>query len=126
MVKLNCETVGVAVTEGYNMPADTIFHAGVPRKALGHALRSCYEHALNEAEGFGLRSVAFTPLGRGEGYTFNRVEAAHIALSSTRDGLEKLGEDLPPSERIIHCLHEEDELQVYLRLAQHYFPLDHD
>merc|ERR1712048_966983 len=108
------------------MPTELIIHAGVPSRASGEVLRSCYKLALDEAERFGLRSVAFTSLGTGDGYPFNRVEAAHIALSSTREWLEMLGTSLPPSERIIHCLRDELDLQVYHRLAPHYFPVDHD
>jgi O-acetyl-ADP-ribose deacetylase (regulator of RNase III) len=119
-----CNAGQLVATPGFSLPAQSIFHVGIPRnqRHIG-VLRSCYDECLEDVGELGLRSIAFPSLGTSEGFHFPKLQAAHVALSTAREWLERRRS--PGFERLVFCLHDEEELQDYLWLARHYFPCTH-
>eukprot|EP00929_Paragymnodinium_shiwhaense_P034861 TRINITY_DN18917_c0_g1_i1.p1 TRINITY_DN18917_c0_g1~~TRINITY_DN18917_c0_g1_i1.p1 ORF type:complete len:422 (-),score=101.97 TRINITY_DN18917_c0_g1_i1:112-1377(-) len=118
-----CEAGQVVVTDGHNLLAQSLMHAIPPRNAMRgtELFRSCYTKAFELAEASRLRSIAFVELN----YCFDELQAAHIAFDTCREWLESLYKKnggLPPPERVVFCLSGEEEWQLFLRLAPHYFP----
>jgi O-acetyl-ADP-ribose deacetylase (regulator of RNase III) len=83
-----CATGDAKATPGFNLPARWIIHAVGPRwRGGGHGepeqLASCYRRALEVADEWGARSIAFPAISTGI-YGYPADEAAEIAVGTIR------------------------------------------
>jgi len=88
-----CDTGDAKVTSGYNLPARYVIHTvgpvwrgGVSDEA--NLLASCYRKCINIAAENNMQSLAFPAISTGA-YGFPPDQAARIAVSEIRQGLEK-------------------------------------
>jgi O-acetyl-ADP-ribose deacetylase (regulator of RNase III) len=92
-----CRTLGgcrpgeAKLTRGYRLPARFVIHAVGPvwrggKHGEAETLANCYRNSLQVAAGNGLRTVAFPAISCGA-YGYPVEEAAHVALSTTREFL---------------------------------------
>ncbi|XP_069677087.1 macro domain-containing protein CT2219-like isoform X3 [Periplaneta americana] len=118
---LNGCVVGDAkITGGYLLPAKHVIHTVGPQDGNGNHLESCYKTCLRLLTKHHLRSVAFPCISTGI-YGFPPEGAAHIALRTVREFLEKNPQSV---DRVIFCLFLPTDLNIYENLMQVYFPVE--
>ena len=87
--KLGCCPTGDAkITRGHRLPAKHVIHTVGPMNRSERLLRSCYENCFKIMVEEKLSSIAFCCISTGI-YGYPNEEAANVALSVTRDYLEK-------------------------------------
>jgi len=118
--KLNgCSTGESRVTPGFNLPAKYVIHAVGPQTEDYSVLEKAYQNALSSAVSNSLRTVAFPCISTGI-FGLPREQAAHTALRTTRHFLENNENKF---DRIIFVTYLEEDLRIYEKLMQRYFPL---
>ncbi len=117
-----CRSLGGAktgeakITRGYDLPARFVIHAVGPIwRGGGHGepllLASCYRRALELAEEYAIRTIAFPCISTGI-YGYPLREAATIAIRTAREFTAK-----PTNvEEVIFCCYSEKDLEVYVEL----------
>eukprot|EP01006_Ploeotia_vitrea_P027046 TRINITY_DN59926_c0_g1_i1.p1 TRINITY_DN59926_c0_g1~~TRINITY_DN59926_c0_g1_i1.p1 ORF type:complete len:287 (+),score=33.46 TRINITY_DN59926_c0_g1_i1:45-905(+) len=112
------------LSQGHKLPAKHILHTVGPiyskqkAKTCLQQLISCYTSCLDLAAENGLRSIAFCSIGTGV-FHYPRVEAAQVALATTREWLEKHPDVI---DRVLFVVFMDDAVEVYQQLLPHYFP----
>jgi O-acetyl-ADP-ribose deacetylase (regulator of RNase III) len=92
--KLNgCATGQAKITRGYDLSAKFIIHTVGPvwsggKRKEEELLASCYRNSLALAADNGIRTIAFPAISTGA-YRFPFEQAVHIAVSETKNFLEK-------------------------------------
>ncbi|OHE76744.1 MAG: O-acetyl-ADP-ribose deacetylase, partial [Verrucomicrobia bacterium GWF2_62_7] len=112
-----CETGGVKITSGHELPARYVIHAVGPVWRGGgngepELLASCYRNALQLALAKGLGSIAFPCISTGV-YGYPRKEAAAIAVKTARDFLAG-----GYAMDITFCCFSEADLEIYRELLE--------
>ncbi|KAJ2943154.1 hypothetical protein O0L34_g18863 [Tuta absoluta] len=115
-----CPTGDAKVTGGYDLPAKYVIHTVGPQDGDPQKLQSCYEKSLGHRQEYNLKSIAFPCISTGI-YGFPNRLAAHIALRTAREFLEK--EENNQIERIIFCTFMPIDIDIYETLMQMYFPV---
>ena len=90
-----CKTGDAKATPGFHLPAKWVFHAVGPVWQGGgqeedDLLASCYKRCLELAKAHHARSIAFPAISTGV-YHFPPKRAAHIAIDTVREFVEKSG-----------------------------------
>jgi len=111
-----CATGSAKITKGYNLPARFVIHTvGPVWKGGNHGeaerLASCYRWSLQLAVGNGLKTIAFPNISTGV-YHFPKEQAARIAL----DEVTRFVEQHPEIEKVIFCVFDEENYQIYHKL----------
>ncbi|HOI50270.1 MAG TPA: macro domain-containing protein, partial [Prolixibacteraceae bacterium] len=111
-----CATGSAKITKGYNLPARFVIHTvGPVWKGGNHGeaekLASCYRWSLQLAVGNGLKTIAFPNISTGV-YHFPKEQAARIAL----DEVTRFVEQHPEIEKVIFCVFDEENYQIYHHL----------
>ncbi|GIX68925.1 ADP-ribose glycohydrolase MACROD1 [Caerostris extrusa] len=114
-----CDTGDAKITGGYKLPAKYVIHTVGPVGEKPDLLKDCYYNSLNLAKENGLKSIAFPCISTGV-YRYPNESAAHVALKTTREFLEK---NESVMDRVIFCLFLPVDVQIYESLMQNYFPL---
>jgi len=113
------------VTLGFKLPARYILHSVSPADASDPAaLESCYNTILDCCLARGLRSVAMCCLATGIS-GFRHVDAAEIALRTTRQWLEGHQDPVTgklPLDRIVFTVFTDEDQHVYNGLLGIFFP----
>ncbi|GBO16289.1 O-acetyl-ADP-ribose deacetylase MACROD2, partial [Araneus ventricosus] len=82
-------------------------------------LRLCYLNSLDIAKRKGWKTIAFPCISTGN-YEHPKEKAAHIALEAVREFFKK---NSCVMDRVIFCLYEQADVEIYESLMQNYFPL---
>ncbi|KAF8763785.1 ADP-ribose glycohydrolase MACROD1-like protein [Argiope bruennichi] len=114
-----CPTGEAKITGGYKLPAKYVIHTVGPVGEKPELLRNCYLNSLNLAKENGVKSIAFPCISTGV-YGYPNENAAHVALKTVREFLEK---NESVMDRIIFCLFLPVDVGIYESLMQKYFPL---
>lgn len=91
-----CPTGQAKLTGGYDLPARHVIHTVGPiwhggAEGEAEALAACYRNSLYLAQQHGLKTLAFPAISCGV-YGYPLEQAAHIAVTTLRDGLAALPE----------------------------------
>ena len=79
--EIRCKTGECKVTQGYNLPANYVFHVVGPRDKNEDKLRACYENCLENIIIYQTRSIAFCCIATGYfGFKRDHKKAAEIAM----------------------------------------------
>ncbi|RIA85144.1 hypothetical protein C1645_741808 [Glomus cerebriforme] len=116
-----CDTGDAKITGGYDLPCKHVIHTVGPVGEKPHLLRSAYKRSLEVMTEKNLKSIAFSNISTGV-YGYPRVKAGHVALETTRKWLEEHSDYLDKLERIIFCVFEDDNKDIYEILFPMYFP----
>jgi len=120
-----CDTGDAKITAGYKLPAKYIIHTVGPRGEHSEKLKSCYIRCLELMKENHLTSLAIPCISTGI-YGYPNEAAAHVALNTVREFLEK-DDYAEKVERIIFCLFLATDVRIYQNLMQVYFPIQtHD
>lgn len=130
-IELNgCPCGRTKTTRGHNLLCKYILHTVGPRVTnekhpLPHTnLTGCYSTILDLVKKHKIRSVAFCCISTGIfGYPLDM--ATHAALSTVRNWLA-IPENMESVDRIIFCVYNPPDLDIYERLLQLYFPIASD
>ena len=111
-----CRTGDAKATPGFALPARHVVHTVGPVWQGGAAgepalLASCYRRSLEVAREVGARSVAFPAIGTGV-YGYPSEPAAHIAVRTVRDTVERLD----GLDEVLFCCFSAGDLRIYERL----------
>ncbi|XP_018497708.1 uncharacterized protein LOC100907877 [Galendromus occidentalis] len=117
-----CATGDAKATGGYKLPAKYIIHTVGPIGENESKLHGCYLTCLETAKALRMRHIAFPCISTGV-YGYPNKNAAHVALSTTREWLEK-EENAKQVDRIIFCLFLPVDVKHYKELLNTYFPLE--
>jgi O-acetyl-ADP-ribose deacetylase (regulator of RNase III) len=113
------------VTPGFKLPSRFVLHTVSPVNPSDSAvLESCYNSILDACLARGLRSVAMCCLATGI-TGFRHVDAAEIALRTTRTWLENHQDPVSkalPLDRIVFTVFTEEDLHIYNALLTIFFP----
>ncbi|XP_077989652.1 uncharacterized protein LOC144444093 [Glandiceps talaboti] len=119
-----CETGDAKITLGYKLPAKHVIHTVGPIGKHPEALKSCYSRSLQLLKENNLKSLAMPCISTGI-FGYPNYDAANVALKTVRDWLlEEENADLV--DRIIFCLFLKEDVKIYERLMQTYFPMKSD
>lgn len=115
-----CPTGGVAVTGGYNLNCEYIFHTVGPKYKKDRnpegLLSDCYLNVLTDAMDEDVHSVVFPCISTGS-YGFPKEKAAQIALHSVCDFLKGLEHD-GIVMTVYFCCHSDEDYAAYLKLTE--------
>ncbi|KFM61100.1 MACRO domain-containing protein 2, partial [Stegodyphus mimosarum] len=114
-----CPTGEAKLTGGYKLPAKYVIHTVGPVGEKPDLLKNCYFNSLSLVKENGLRSVAFPCISTGV-YGYPNENAAHVALKTVREFLEKNESSF---DRVIFCLFLPVDVKIYESLTQQYFPV---
>lgn len=108
-----CATGEVKITQGYRLPARYVIHAVGPVWQGGQhgeelLLAGCYAHALELANAYCLRSLAFPSISTGV-YGYPLDLAAKVAITTVRASLAKLEASLD----VTFCCFTKQDLETY-------------
>jgi len=123
-----CRTGEAKMTPGFNLHARYIIHTVGPRynarykTAAENALHSCYRVCVQLAKENRLKTVAFCIINS-EKRGYPREEGAHIALRTLRRSMEHFKSDF---ERIVFCVENDADFELYRNLMRLYFPRNND
>jgi len=111
-----CRTGDAKATPGFALPARHVVHTVGPVWQGGAAgepalLASCYRRSLEVAREVGARSVAFPAISTGV-YGYPAEPAAHIAVRTVRDTVERLD----GLDEVLFCCFSAGDLRIYERL----------
>lgn len=105
-----CDTGDAKITPGFNLPARYVIHTVGPvwrggDKGEAELLASCYRTSIEFALDNRINSIAFPAISTGV-YGYPKKQAARIALGIMCEYEERF-------ERLIACLHSEEDLNIY-------------
>ena len=118
-----CRAIGgaatgdVAVTRGYELPAQYVFHAVGPVWRGGSSgedflLASCYLRSMSLAAERGIRTIAFPAISTGA-YGFPLERATDIAIGSVKSALSETDQ----IDKVVFCCFSDDDLATYRSVA---------
>lgn len=121
----SCPTGEIKITEAYNLKAKKIFHAVGPiwdhgKKDERALLKSVYRKSLETAYKMGFKSIVFPNISTGV-YNYPKREAAEIAISTTHEFLQEIGDAL----EVIFVCHDEINYFIYKEICPRYNPEDY-
>ncbi|GBB93338.1 hypothetical protein RclHR1_02150025 [Rhizophagus clarus] len=116
-----CDTGDAKITKGYDLPSKHVIHTVGPVGEKQQLLRNAYERSMQVMCENNLKSVAFSNISTGV-YGYPRGKAGHVALDTIRKWLEKSSDYLDKLDRIIFCVFEDENKDVYETLLPIYFP----
>lgn len=97
-----------------------MIHTVGPRGERPDLLTQCYKNCLDIMRKNQLRTIAFPCISTGiYGYPIDR--AVHVSNRQVREFLESYSENV---DRIVFCLFGDDDVDIYERSLQSYFPVD--
>lgn len=97
-----------------------IIHTVGPQKREENLLISCYKNCLDFMITNQIRTIAFPCIATGiYGYPIDK--AVHVSNRQVREFLEKNKDHV---DRIIFCLFGPDDVDIYQRALQAYFPIN--
>ena len=113
-----CETGQAKIAGGYRLPAKHVIHTVGPvwrggTKREPELLADCYRNSLALAEKHGLKTIAFPSISTGA-YGYPIEKASRVALKTVKSFLE----NSPLIEKVIFCLYEQRDLQIYMNAAE--------
>jgi len=114
-----CATGEAKITPGFELTAKNVIHTVGPMDKSRSALENCYINCYKLMIENKLRTIAFPCISTGV-YGYPNEDAAHVALSKTR---EFLTEHKDKVDRIIFCTFLDVDTKIYGSLMQHYFPV---
>jgi O-acetyl-ADP-ribose deacetylase len=108
-----CDTGEAKVTGGHRLHAKWIIHTvGPVWKGGSHGeaaqLASCYRRAIELADQYGARSIAFPAISTGV-YGFPKSSAAHIAVRAVRSALA----GAPSIAEVVFCCYSAGDLEIF-------------
>ena len=108
-----CPTGEARITAGYRLPAAYVIHTVGPLWKGGNRqeedlLAACYHNSLLLARDRGCRRIAFPNISTGI-YRFPKEKAAHIALFTVQEFLEKA--KIP--EKVLFCCFDKENYEIY-------------
>ena len=111
-----CETGEAKITRGYNLPAKYVIHTVGPvwkggGKDEPALLANCYRNSLALAVEHGCSTIAFPNISTGI-YGYPKEEAAHIAISISKDFLT----NNPDTIEISFVCFDEENYRLYEQL----------
>ncbi|KAI8878290.1 A1pp-domain-containing protein [Backusella circina FSU 941] len=112
-----CMDGDAKITKGYNLPAKHVIHTVGPQNSDPKVLEGCYARSLEVLSDNKLRSIAFPCIATGV-YGYDNEKAAHVALKTVHDKLEK-GLDI---DKVLFVLFNEKDKAIYKDLLPKYFP----
>jgi O-acetyl-ADP-ribose deacetylase len=110
-----CATGQAKITKGYRLPAKHVIHVVGPAWQGGdrqeaELLAACYRNAMNLANEYRLRSLAFPAISTGI-YRFPIEEACAIAFDTVLDALM----EMLHIEQVIFCTFSAGDFSIYQR-----------
>jgi len=114
-----CSTGDAKITRGHKLPAAHVIHTVGPRGCKPDVLTQSYTRSYEVLLENNLRSIAFPCISTGL-YGYPNENAANVALSVTRDVLERSGDKI---EAVVFCLFTREDIACYHKLLPSYFPL---
>ncbi|XP_043374748.1 ADP-ribose glycohydrolase MACROD1 isoform X2 [Dermochelys coriacea] len=120
-----CETGKAKLSCGYRLPAKYVIHAvgpiaqGEPSASQEKELESCYKNSLKLAVENKLRTVAFPCLSTGV-FGYPSDAAAEVVLRTLREWLEVNKEKV---DRLVICVFQEKDEEIYKEKLPLYFPI---
>lgn len=118
-----CDIGDAKITGGYKLPAKYIIHAVGPTGNYPDLLESCYERCLYWFQQYELETIAFPCISTGsKGYP--KEAAAEVALETIRYWLEIEDDYQEKVKRIILCLTNQEDVDIYHKLMPKYFPFE--
>ncbi|CAM5126488.1 unnamed protein product [Eretmochelys imbricata] len=121
-----CETGKAKLSCGYRLPAKYVIHAvgpiaqGEPSASQEKELENCYKNSLKLAVENKLRTVAFPCLSTGV-FGYPSDAAAEVVLRTLREWLEVNKEKV---DRLVICVFQEKDEEIYKEKLPLYFPID--
>ena len=112
-----CQTGDVKATGGYCLPATHVIHTVGPTDGDEELLSQCYRNSLDLMLKIGQRTIAFPCIATGV-YGFPREKAAHVAVKVVKEFLDIHRESV---DRIVFCLFEPDDVELYVQAMLKYF-----
>ena len=114
-----CEPGQAKITRGYDLSARFVIHTVGPiwhggKHDEARTLANCYRNSLQLAVENEIRTIGFPAISCGA-YGYPIEEAAHIALTTTRDFLATTGK----INRLIFVLWGEDAYEAFARRCRH-------
>jgi O-acetyl-ADP-ribose deacetylase len=111
-----CQPGEARLTRGHRLPARFVIHTVGPiwhggERGKADTLANCYGNSLKLAVENGIKTIAFPAISCGA-YGYPIKEAAHIALTTTREFLASTDK----IEKVIFVLWDEDIYEAYRRL----------
>ena len=111
-----CSTGHAKITNGYNLPAKYVIHTVGPVWSGGNNneeayLRTAYLNSMEAAFEYGLKTIAFPKISTGV-YHFTKDRAAHIAINSVNEFMEK--NDLP--SKVIFVCFDDENYMIYKKI----------
>ncbi|XP_057316638.1 uncharacterized protein LOC130657650 [Hydractinia symbiolongicarpus] len=114
-----CQTGATKITSGHKLPAKYVLHTVGPMVKNEQKLKGCYETCLQFMLEYEMKSIAFPCIATGI-YGYPNREAAHVALQTVREWLEKHPGKV---DKIIFCTFMEKDYLIYHELMKDcYFP----
>ncbi|XP_048712748.1 ADP-ribose glycohydrolase MACROD1 isoform X3 [Caretta caretta] len=120
-----CETGKAKLSCGYRLPAKYVIHAvgpiaqGEPSASQEKELENCYKNSLKLAVENKLRTVAFPCLSTGV-FGYPSDAAAEVVLRTLREWLEVNKEKV---DRLVICVFQEKDEEIYKEKLPLYFPI---
>jgi len=120
-----CSLGHTEITEGFLLAARYIIWVNGPDSQMesenrDEMLQTCYKNCLDLLIKKKLRSIAFPCISTGRKGIPKDV-AAKVALSTVRSFLEAHHDQV---DRVVFCLHNKKDIDIYVRLMQVYFPVE--
>ena len=112
-----CEVGQAKITGAYELPAKYVVHTVGPTRSED-LLYDCYKNSLAIFRDMDQRTIAFPCISTGM-YGFPKEQAADIALSATKQFLKKNKDQV---DRIIFCVFDYEDAEIYERLLKVHFP----
>ncbi|CAB4430123.1 unnamed protein product [Rhizophagus irregularis] len=116
-----CDTGDAKITGGHDLPSKHVIHTVGPVGEKPGLLRSAYVRSMNVMCENNLKSIAFSNISTGV-YGYPRGKAGQLALDTIRKWLEENSEYFDKLDRIIFCVFEDENKDVYETLLPLYFP----
>ncbi|XP_067400122.1 ADP-ribose glycohydrolase MACROD1 isoform X3 [Emydura macquarii macquarii] len=121
-----CETGKAKLSCGYRLPAKYVIHTvgpiaqGEPSASQEKELENCYKNSLKLAVENKLRSVVFPCLSTGV-FGYPSDAAAEVVLRTLREWLDVNKEKV---DRLVICVFQEKDEEIYKMKLPLYFPID--
>jgi len=122
-----CDVGDTKITRGHNLPAKYVLHTVGPKfwgkiESLPKGkLKSCYRTCLELISKYNIRTVAFCCVSTGL-FNYPNKPAAFTAVKMIREWF-KQPENKNRIDRIVFCVDNEKDLDIYEKLLQLFFPL---
>jgi O-acetyl-ADP-ribose deacetylase (regulator of RNase III) len=113
-----CKTGEAKITSGYDLPAKKIIHAVGPIGENKEKLKSAYESSLQLMIHHNLKTIAFPCISTGI-FKYPAHNAALVAIETVKEFLEKNHEKV---DKVIFCLYNQSDVDIYNKLMPLYFP----